>query len=79
MPFIAPQFDILRDSATEWRARAEESFRKHCDAALLRVAETTKDLVSKGILTKVERPNPDFSPHSVCEWGAAQKPIFPNS
>ena len=55
-PFPVPHFDVLRDSATEWRARAEEVFRKHCDAVLSSIAIRIQELVSIGVLTRIERP-----------------------
>src|SRR2546422_7133326 len=36
--FPIPAFDILRDSATQWRNRAEHLFRQHCDEFLKKVS-----------------------------------------
>ena len=70
MPFPVPPFNILQDSATAWRARAEGSFRKHCDAVLLSVKATIEKLVSGGTLTKVEQPKDKASLELRYEWAA---------
>jgi len=68
--FIAPPMDLLRDSPSEWRKKAEAEFRKHCDEFLNRVDQDIKDLIASGILTKIDRPKNPASTNLRYEWAA---------
>jgi hypothetical protein len=65
-----PPFDILQDSAAEWRARAEDLFRQYCEDFLATVSEKLDGDVSAGILVKIEKPR-DTTPLDLrYEWAS---------
>ena len=69
--FQPPRFDLLRDTHAQWRKKAVDLFRRHCDAFLETVDGKMGDSVTGGVLTRIERSKDRISPLVLrYEWAA---------
>jgi hypothetical protein len=69
--FPTPAFDLLQDSATQWRENAEHLFREHCDDFLKKVSNGIGKAVTSNVLMRIERPKDSGSPLALrYEWAA---------
>jgi hypothetical protein len=69
-PFTAPGINILLQGASEWRKKANQAFRKHCDDFLTKVAEDIKDSLATGYLTRIKQAKGRASVALRFEWAA---------